>query len=54
MCDANAGLSAGAFAPSSPSRNDGSPKIQEAATPEMKRLTRSALKKAASASAQKA
>ena len=43
------------FPPSSPSCNDGSPEIREAVTPDMKRLTRSALKKAsASARAQKA
>ena len=50
---AGAGDLAEAFPPSSPSRDDGSPKIQEAVTPNLKRLTRSALKKAASDSAQK-
>ena len=51
---ARAGSLAGAFPPSSPSRNDGSPKIQEAVTPDMKGLTRSALKKAARADVHKA
>ena len=52
-CTACAGSFPEVFPPSSPSRNDGSPKIQEAVTPDIKRLTRSALKKAASASVQK-
>ena len=36
------------FPPSSPSQDYGSPKIQEALTPDLKRLTRSAAKRAAS------
>ena len=36
------------FPPSSPSQDYGSPKIQEAVTPDLKRLTRSAAKRGAS------